>query len=130
MDQADRWLVYDQQHSGQIDSALQLFGNVTFWMFWKHGYEPLSALDDNRDGELRGAELDHLAIWHDANANGISEAGEVKPLSEHGIVAISCAHRVDARHADKIEFNPHGVTLASGATRPTYDVRLHLHVGE
>jgi tetratricopeptide (TPR) repeat protein len=124
------WLVYDRERSGKIESALQLFGNVTFWMFWQHGYEPLSALDDNRDGELRGAELEGLAIWCDANSNGISEAGEVKPLSEYGIVALSCSHEVDAQHVDRIEYSPRGVTFADGTTRPTYDVRLHLSLGE
>jgi tetratricopeptide (TPR) repeat protein len=124
------WLVYDRDRSGKIDSALQMFGNVTFWMFWEHGYEPLSVLDDNRDGELRGAELAGLAIWCDANGNGISEAGEVKPLSEYGIVALSCAHEVDAQHPDRIEYSPRGATFTNGTTRPTYDVRLHLRAGE
>ena len=51
------WLVYDAADRGTITSALQLFGNVTFWLFWSNGYEPMRALDDNGDGELvrRGA---------------------------------------------------------------------------
>jgi tetratricopeptide (TPR) repeat protein len=118
------WLVIDKQNSGKVDSALQMFGNVTFWMFWAHGYEPLQALDDNGDGRLRGKELAGLCLWHDANQNGVSERGEVRPLAAHGIVAISCAHEVDATHPDRIEFSPQGVTFVNGATRPTYDVRL------
>jgi tetratricopeptide (TPR) repeat protein len=118
------WLVIDKQNSGKVHSALQMFGNVTFWMFWQHGYEPLAALDDNGDGELRGAELAGLCLWHDANQNGVSDSGEVKPLAEHRIVAISYAHEVDTAHADKIEFSPRGVTFADGTTRPTFDVRL------
>ena len=59
-----------RRRRGQITSALQLFGNVTFWTFWKNGYEALAALDDNGDGELGGPELRHLALWHDANRNG------------------------------------------------------------
>ena len=57
------------------------FGNVTFWTFWNNGYEAMRALDDNGDGELRGSELRHLAIWRDANRNGVSEPGEVRPLA-------------------------------------------------
>ncbi len=119
------WLVYDKQGTGEIDSALQLFGNVTFWMFWQHGYEPLAALDDNRDGQLRGSELQGLAIWRDANQNGRSEPGEVKPLSAYDIVALSVRYEVDSEHPDRIEFNPIGVTFTSGNTRATYDLRLH-----
>src|SRR5262249_1783914 len=69
------WLVYDGDGSGRITSPLQWFGGVTFWLFWPNGYEALAALDDNHDTELRGGELAHLAIWNDANGNGISEPG-------------------------------------------------------
>jgi tetratricopeptide (TPR) repeat protein len=118
------WLVYDKQHIGKIDSALQMFGNVTFWMFWQHGYEPLAALDNNNDGELRGAELTGLAIWRDANQNGISDEGEVQSLSHYGIVAVNCRCEIDSSHPERIEFSRAGVTFADGTTRPTYDVRL------
>jgi tetratricopeptide (TPR) repeat protein len=86
------WLVHDPARSGKIDSALQLFGNVTFWLFWRHGFEPLGALDDDRDGEVRGAELHGLALWHDRNGNGVSEASEVRPIEEHAIVGLRYAH--------------------------------------
>ena len=43
------WLVFDRTGTAQIDSALQLFGNVTFWLFWENGYRALRALDDNGD---------------------------------------------------------------------------------
>jgi len=119
------WLVFDKQNSGKVDSALQMFGNVTFWMFWDNGYEPLTALDDDSDGQLRGTELAGLFLWHDANKNGVSERGEVRPLAAHGIVAISCSHQIDSTHPHRIEFSPHGVTYADGATRPTFDLLLH-----
>ncbi|MGH9331315.1 MAG: hypothetical protein ACRD09_12795, partial [Vicinamibacterales bacterium] len=64
------WLVHDPSRSNRIESALQLFGNVTFWLFWRNGFEPLAALDDDGDGELRGPELRGLALWHDRNGNG------------------------------------------------------------
>jgi hypothetical protein len=50
-------LVWDPGKSGRIESGLQLFGSVTWWMFWKDGYQPLAALDDNGDGWLSGEEL-------------------------------------------------------------------------
>jgi hypothetical protein len=123
------WLVFDKQGSGKVDSGLQMFGNVTFWMFWSHGYEALAALDDNGDGQLRGKELSGLCLWRDANQNGASESGEVRPLAVHGIVAISCAYQIDLSHPDRIEFSPRGVTFSNGTTRPTFDVRLHRQDG-
>lgn len=117
------WLVYDPRGTGYITSALQWFGNVTFWLFWANGYEALAALDDDGDGELTDGELRHLALWHDANSNGISDPGEVRPLSDHGIVALSWQFSEgDGVHiaaaADE------GVRFEDGRVRTTYDLIL------
>jgi hypothetical protein len=117
------WLVYNAEGKGQITSALQWFGNVTFWLFWENGYEALHALDDNSDGQVSGEELTHLAIWHDRNCNGVSERGEVRSLAEHDVVALS----TDWIAGDGVKvaaMSPRGVRLADGRTRPTYDVLL------
>jgi tetratricopeptide (TPR) repeat protein len=118
------WLVYDPRHTGKITSALQLFGSVSFWCFWDNGYQALSALDDDGDGWLRGKELTGLAVWRDANGNGVCEPGEVKPLDEYGIIAIRC-------RADAGPSAPHcaaqalrGVVFKDGSTRPTFDFVL------
>jgi len=37
-------------------------------MFWRDGFEPLAALDDNRDGKLTGSEIWGIGVWRDANA--------------------------------------------------------------
>lgn len=118
------WLVYDPKGTGRIDSALQLFGSVTFWLFWRTGYDALAALDDDGDGRLSGAELAGLALWHDANGNGVSDPGEVKPLAEYGIVALSCRWQRDDRHPDRIAYAPAGVVFRDGTTRPTFDLIL------
>jgi tetratricopeptide (TPR) repeat protein len=117
------WLVYDAAQKGKISSALQWFGNTTFWLFWNNGYEALAALDDNADGELRGAELRYLAIWTDTNRNGFGDSGEVRPLAHHGIVAVSCRFTAGdglliAARSDV------GVRLKDGRVRPTFDVIL------
>ena len=69
------WLVFDKHGSGSITSGLQLFGSVTFWMFWRQGYDALRALDDDDDGQIAATELKGLALWHDRNANGRSDTG-------------------------------------------------------
>jgi hypothetical protein len=119
------WLVYDQIGTRRVTSALQLFGNVTFWMFWESGYDALAALDDDESGWLSGEELRYLAIWRDANRNGTSEPGEVQPLAAHGIVALSVRTETDAAHPDEIRWAPAGVTLVDGRVRPTWDLVLH-----
>lgn len=118
------WLVYDSDDSGEITSALQLFGNVSFWLFWANGYQALAALDDDGDGSLAGRELRHLTIWRDANGDGRSGRSEVRPLAEHGIRALSFDWEAGTT-ADVAAFAPRGVTLHDGRTRPTYDVILH-----
>jgi hypothetical protein len=118
------WLVHDPKHTGKISSGLQLFGNVSFWCFWDNGYEAMRSLDDNGDGKLSGAELDGLALWHDANGNGVCDAGEVRSLSHYGIVGLSCEWQTDTQHPDRIAVSPRGVVLQNGATRPSFDLIL------
>ncbi len=119
------WLVHDPKRSGKVTSALQMFGGVTFWLFWDTGYDALASLDDNGDGVIAGKELDGLSLWHDANGNGLCDPGEVKPLSEHGIVSLSCKFTRDSKHPDRIAYSKLGVTFKDGTTRPTFDLVLH-----
>jgi tetratricopeptide (TPR) repeat protein len=118
------WLVYDPTGRGEVDSALQFFGSVTFWLFWENGYTALAALDDDRDGRLADAELRGLALWHDVNGNGVADRGEVRPLAEYGIVSVSCRHERDESHPDRIAYSRAGVTFRDGTTRPTFDLIL------
>jgi tetratricopeptide (TPR) repeat protein len=118
------WLVYDATDRSTIRSALQLFGSVSFWLFWTNGYDALAALDDNGDGDLRGDELAHLGLWIDRDRDGTSDPGEVQPLAAHGIVALSCAY--EAGDGSRVAaMSPKGAVLTDGRTRPTYDVILH-----
>jgi tetratricopeptide (TPR) repeat protein len=119
------WLVYDQTRRGQIDSALQLFGNVTFWLFWENGYQAMRALDDNGDGTLAGDELVHLGVWRDRDGDGVSDPGEIISLEDADIVALSYAHEWDDESDVYVAAAPEGATFADGSTRPTYDLLLH-----
>ena len=118
------WLVFDKHGTGQITSALQWFGPVTFWLFWSDGYDAMRSLDDNGDGRLTGRELSGLAIWRDRNTNGVADPGEVRPVTSWGIVALSCARILPDDDPTVAAWSPGGVTFANGRTRPTYDVLL------
>lgn len=112
---SDRWyawyasadaplLVYDPSHTGVIESAQQLFGNWTFGgqrsasvatdqaqsmpQPWKNGYEALATLDADGNGVISEGELAPLGLWFDANRDGISQAGEVKPLTRVGVTKL------------------------------------------
>jgi hypothetical protein len=100
-------LVWDPERTGRIVSGRQLFGSVTWWMFWRDGFEPLAALDDNRDGKLTGAEISGIAVWRDANGNGVSDPGEVIPAEQFGIVEIAVRGG--------------GITLRDGTVLPMFD---------
>jgi hypothetical protein len=111
------WLVFDPER-GPITSALQLFGSVTFWIFWPDGYAPLAALDNDRDGFLRDTELRGLMLWQDRNRNGVSETEELIPVEDAGIEAIACSAR---KHESGFQWNPAGVIYRNGTSRPSYD---------
>src|SRR5258708_18304500 len=107
-------LVWDPEHTGRVTSGRQLFGNVTWWMFWENGYQALAALDDDRDGWLKGPELKGLALWFDRNQNGIADPGEVIPIEEAGVEALAVT-------ADAALMNPSGVRMKDGRVLPTWD---------
>jgi hypothetical protein len=112
-------LVWDPGKTGRITSGRQLFGSVTWWMFWKDGYQALAALDDDQNGWLEGAELDGLAVWCDRNGNGVSDPGEVQPLAQFGITRV--AVRPAGRSSGAL-WNPAGLALRrDGTFLPTYD---------
>jgi hypothetical protein len=124
---ADRWpwvnakagiLVWDPNKTGKITSGQQLFGSRTWQMFWKNGYEPLAALDNNGDGWLTGTELTGIAVWRDVNGNGRSERGEVVPVEKMGIVGICvCPDGM----TEGVPSNAEGIRMQDGKTLPTYD---------
>lgn len=112
------FLVWDPRGTGHITSGKQLFGNVTWWMFWRNGYEPLAALDDNGDGWLRGRELTGMAVWRDMNGNGVSEGGEVTPALAFGVRAI---HTRPGVRTGGTLWTGQGVKMSDGSILATYD---------
>ena len=115
------WLVHDPTGGGDVHSGIQMFGNRTFTMFFEHGYAALATLDDDADGELRVGELDGLALWHDRDGDGKSGRDEVRPLSEWGIVGLSCESEVGD---DGVRFSDGGVYFGSGEVRSSFDLVL------
>jgi tetratricopeptide (TPR) repeat protein len=110
------WLVYTKGEA--IKSGLQMFGSVTFWLFWNNGYDALKSLDNNANGQLDGVELDGIAVWNDQNQNGISESEEIIAAKKFGIVAIDTSYETTK---DGILASKAGIKLRSGENLPSYD---------
>ncbi|MEQ1617685.1 MAG: hypothetical protein ABL883_05000 [Terricaulis sp.] len=112
------WLVWDPRGRGQVRSGFDMIGQRTWAVFWSDGFQALRALDDNRDGELTGAELGGLALWRDLNGNGVSDSGEVTPAQANDIAALSVRGR---QTRPGLLTAPAGVRLGDGTIRPLYD---------
>jgi hypothetical protein len=111
-------LVWDPDGKGSITSGRQMFGSVTWWLFFADGYHALDCLDDNRDGQLSDNELAGISVWFDSNCNGNSEQGEIRPLQELQIVSISTK---STGIENGWPVSKSGLTLKDGRTIPTYD---------
>jgi hypothetical protein len=111
-------LVWDPQHTGRITSGRQLFGSVTWWMFWDDGYQALATLDDDRNGWIEGREMAALGVWFDRNQNGRSDPAEVQPVSETAITGVAAFATSTEANA---MVNRRGLRLADGRVLPTYD---------
>lgn len=111
-------LCWDPDRTGLITSGRQLFGSASWWVLFDTGYEALDALDDNRDGFLRGSELAGIAVWFDRNSNGVSDPGEVVPIESLGIAGLAC---VADGESHGCPMSSRGLELADGRVLPTYD---------
>lgn len=111
-------LVWDPSGKGEVHSGWQLFGSVSFFVFFDHGYQALEALDDDGDGWLSGGELPGLAVWADLDGDGHPTPPEVRPVEAEGIAKISV--RAVQRN-DGLWHQPRGLVLRDGSTRATWD---------
>lgn len=86
----DGFLALDRNHDGRIESAAELsFANDKPGA--RSDLDGLSAFDSNGDGKLSAADstFGDFRVWQDANANGVSDEGELTSLADAGIAAIN-----------------------------------------
>lgn len=108
----DAFLGRDLNFNGEIDNGSELFGSgtdlVTKGRKARNGYEAIqqydtAALGGDQDGFLSSndAEWTKLKLWFDANANGLTDEGEIHNLEEFSIYKISVNPRVSKRKKDR-----------------------------
>jgi hypothetical protein len=103
------WLALDKNNNGRIDSAKELFGNITDQPESSdpNGFLALAVYDQpenggNGDGiiDSKDAVWSKLLIWIDSNHDGISQPEELHHIDEMGIHSIGLMYqesrRVDA----------------------------------
>lgn len=95
----DGMLVVDLDRSGAIENGSEVFSEVFNGGSFADSLEALASLDDNGDGviDIQDAAFGDIKVWQDANSDGISQAGELQNLSEHGISSID----LDAARAER-----------------------------
>ncbi len=125
------WLAWDRNGNGEIDSFVELFGNVTplaNGAISNHGYELLAELDEDGNGWVDRADdgFKYLMLWRDSNRNGISEPEELQPLTDSIVEGLSTSYRksdLEDRAGNKFKYGSTARFL-QGPVRETWDVFL------
>jgi len=90
----DGFLVLDKNNNGTIDNGNELFGDntqLTNGADASDGFAALADVDSNQDGQIdsNDAIFNDLRVWQDLNQDGISQANELKTLTELNIASLS-----------------------------------------
>jgi len=100
----DGFLVLDRNDNGTIDNGSELFGVDTVksdGTLAKDGFDALRDLDSNGDGVFDAYDMlfEQVRVWQDKNQDGISQADELKSLTELGVSAI----HLDSNSSNKLD---------------------------
>jgi hypothetical protein len=97
---SDGLLALDRNGDGVINDGTELFGAGTTLANGqkaKTGYEAMAELDSNKDGALTSDDnaFGDLRVWVDGNADGVSQASELKSLAELNITKLNLNAKQD-----------------------------------
>ena len=118
----DGFVVLDRNANGTIDSGRELFGDETVLGNGQKatdGFAALSELDSNRDGVfgVADAQFGAVRIWRDLNQDGVSQAGELKSLTDSGVASINLVSTASSvKYPDAQLIRDGNFTRANGST--------------
>ena len=130
------FLALDRNGNGVIDSALELFGNITPQPASSepNGFAALALFDDpknggNSDGLIEQGDkiFSKLLLWQDSNHDGISQPEELHHLAEMGILAIHLSYhpisKIDS-YGNRFRYSARVETTDPEIDKTAYDVFL------
>ncbi|MEP7007768.1 MAG: calcium-binding protein [Sphingomonas bacterium] len=123
----DGFLVRDANGNGSIDNVTEMFGNQT-----SPGFAVLGTYDSNGDGKIDASDsvFASLQVWQDLDQDGVTDAGELKTLSQLGIVSISLTSTTPATAtnvAGNAIVHEGSFTRSDGTTGKIADVALAIN---
>jgi VCBS repeat-containing protein len=113
----DGFLVRDLNDDGLINDGTEMFGEATVLANGERaqdGFEALSDLDTNQDGLIDSQDqvFNSLAIWRDANTDGLTDAGELLTLAQNDITSLNLSYA----ESDRVD-NGNQLRLVSNFTK-------------
>ena len=129
------WLALDRNGDGSINDGRELFGSaveIAEGRLARHGFEALTALDENGDGRIDAADpgFAALTLWSDVDADRQTDRGELATLAARGVVSLSLSFErraaCDARGNCGIERAAFTWVDAEGQAREGRIIDVHL----
>lgn len=90
IDRGDGLLAFDANQDGRVEGAAEI-EFTRYRAEARTDLEGLRAFDANGDGRLDAADSQWpmFGVWADANGNGVSEAGEFRPMAERRVTGLA-----------------------------------------
>ena len=128
----DGILAMDIDNDGVIDDGSEIFTPSFAGGSFASGGEALASLDSNGDGVIDADDeaFAKLLIWQDADADGVSDEGELSSLVANGIASIAAPSNPASGEIDGQSVIGEGAfTWADGTTGTYVEVALETALG-